>query len=65
VRWYQRDPLSGQDVVDLLAGRDVAVNRSTIYRWVQKFGAELTKWTERHLRRARVDWHVPSRRITA
>ena len=29
-----------------------------MYRWVQKFGPELTKRTEKHLRRASVDWHV-------
>ncbi|MEL7389112.1 MAG: IS6 family transposase [Pseudomonadota bacterium] len=58
VRWYLRYPLSYQDVVDLLAERDVVVDRSTVYRWVQKFGPELTKRTEKHLRRARVDWHV-------
>ena len=47
-----------QDVVHLLAERDVAIDRSTVYRWVQKFGPELTKRTEKHLRRASVDWHV-------
>jgi IS6 family transposase len=28
------------------------------HRWVQKFGPELTKRTEKHLHRASVDWHV-------
>ncbi len=32
VRWYIRDPLSCQDVVDLLAERGVSVDRSTVYR---------------------------------
>jgi len=58
VRWCPRYPLSYQDVVDLLAERDVAVDRSTVFRWVQKFGPEVTKRTEKHLRRASVDWHV-------
>ncbi|MDO6731814.1 IS6 family transposase [Marinovum sp. 2_MG-2023] len=58
VRWYLRYPLSYQDVVDLLAERDATFDRSTIYRWVQKIGPELTKRTEKHLRRASVDWHV-------
>jgi IS6 family transposase len=34
------------------------MDRSTVYRWAQKFGLELTKRTEKHLRRANVDWHV-------
>ncbi|MFZ7091229.1 IS6 family transposase [Primorskyibacter sp. 2E233] len=58
VRWYLRFPLSYQDVVDLLAERGITVDRSTVYRWVQKFGPELSKRTEAHLRRASVDWHV-------
>ena len=48
VRWYLRYPLSYQDVVDLLAERGINVDRSTVYRWVQKFGPELTKRTEKH-----------------
>ena len=58
VRWYLRFPLSCQDVVDLLAERGIEVDRSTVFRWVQKFGPELTKRTEMHLRHASVDWHV-------
>lgn len=42
-----------------------AVDRSTVYRWVQKFGPELTNRTEKYLRRASVNWHVPTRQITA
>ena len=48
----------GHDVADLLAERGITVDRSTVYRWVQKFGPELTRLTEKHLRRASVDWHV-------
>ena len=45
VRWYLRYPLSYQDVVDLLAERGITVDRLTIYRWVIKFGLEITKRT--------------------
>lgn len=65
MRWYLRYPLSYQDVVDLLAERVISVNRSTVYRWLQKFGPELTKRTEKHLRRASVDWHVDETYIRA
>ncbi|WP_233494865.1 hypothetical protein [Ruegeria sp. A3M17] len=58
VRWYRRYPLSYQDVVDLPSERCVEVDRSTVFCWVQKFSPELTKRTEKHLRRASVDWHV-------
>lgn len=58
MRWYLRYPLSYQDVVDLLAERGIRIDRSTVYRWVIKFGPEITKRTEKHLRRASLDWHV-------
>ena len=58
MRWYLRFPLSYQDVADLLAERSIPVDRSAVYRSVQKFGPESTKRTEKHLRRASVDWHV-------
>ena len=32
-RWYLRYPKYYQDVVDLLAERDVADDRSTVFRW--------------------------------
>jgi IS6 family transposase len=41
-----------------MAEHGITVDRSTVYRWVVKFGPELTKRTEKHLRRASVGWHV-------
>lgn len=58
VQWYLRFPLPYQDVIDLPSERGRSVDRSTAYRWVQKFGLELTKRTERHLCRSSVDWQV-------
>src|SRR5436309_13836663 len=37
VRWYVRYRLSYADVVEWLAERGIAVERSTVYRWVQRF----------------------------
>src|SRR5215211_1105410 len=37
VRWYVRYRLSCADVVEWFAERGLIVNRSTIYRWVQRF----------------------------
>jgi len=37
VRWYARYRLSYADVVEWLAERGVTVDRSTVYRWVQRF----------------------------
>ena len=51
-------PLSYQDVADLLGERGVDVDRSTVFRWVQKLGPELAKRTEGHLQRASLNWHA-------
>ncbi len=37
VRWYARYRLSYADVVEWLAERGISVDRSTVYRWVQRF----------------------------
>jgi transposase-like protein len=37
VRWYVRFRLSYADVVEWFAERGLMVERSTIYRWVQRF----------------------------
>lgn len=55
---YLRYPLSYQDVADLAAERGLGVNSSTVFRWVQTFGPELSKRAERHLSRTSLNWHV-------
>lgn len=55
---YLRYPLSYQDVADLLGERGNDVDRSIVFRWVQKFGPELAKTTERYLHRSSQNWHV-------
>ena len=37
IRWYVRYRLSYADVAEWLAERGVMVDRSTVYRWVQRF----------------------------
>src|SRR5690348_15109820 len=37
VRWYLRYRLSLADVVEWLAERGITIERSTVYRWVQRF----------------------------
>lgn len=37
VRWYVRYRLSYADVVEWFAERGLSVDRSTVYRWVQRF----------------------------
>jgi transposase, IS6 family len=43
VRWYLRFGLSYRDVEELLTERDVQVDHTTVYRWVQRFTALLAE----------------------
>src|SRR3954452_2825560 len=58
VRWYLQFPVSYRDLERMLADRGVAVDHTTMYRWVQRFAPELEKRARRHLRPCRGPWHV-------
>ncbi len=58
VRWYVRYRLSYADVTEWLAERGIVVDRSTVYRWVQRFlplFAEATKPSKRYLQQTLKD----------
>ncbi len=58
VRWYLQFPISYRDLERMLADRGVAVDHTTMYRWVQHFAPELEKRMRRHLRPCRGPWYV-------
>ncbi|MBV8993244.1 MAG: IS6 family transposase, partial [Pseudonocardiales bacterium] len=43
VRWYCRYGVSYRDLEEMLTERGVAVDHTTIYRWVQRYAPELDK----------------------
>ena len=49
VRWYLRYTLSDRDVEALLRERGVAVDHTTVFRWVQRYAPELDKRCRPHL----------------
>ena len=49
VRWYLMFPVSYRDLELMLADRGVAVDHSTIFRWIQAYAAELEKRLRPHL----------------
>ena len=55
VRWYCRYPISYRDLETMMTERGVAVDHSTIYRWVQHFAPEMEK-------RLRWQWRRPQSR---
>ena len=50
VRWYLRYLLSLRDVEELLEERGWAVDHTTVWRWVQRYGPELQQRLRRHLK---------------
>lgn len=53
-----RFSLSYRDVEELLAERGVAVDHSTIWRWVQRYAPELEQRLRRHLKPTNRSWRV-------
>ena len=52
VRWYCRYAVSYRDLEAMMTERGVAVDHTTIYRWVQRFAPEIEK-------RLRWQWRRP------
>jgi transposase, IS6 family len=50
VRWYLRYSLSLRDVEELLAEPGLSADHTTIWRSVQRYGAELVQRLRRHLK---------------
>ena len=58
VRWYPRYRLSYADVAEWLAERGFAVDRTAIYRWVQRFLPLFGVAARRHRKRVGEKWRV-------
>ena len=58
VRWYFRYSLSYRDLKEMAAERGLKLERSTICRWVQELGSELTKRVKPWLKLTRSSWRV-------
>ena len=58
VRWYVRYRLSYADVVEWFAERGLTVDRSTVYRWVQRFLPLFQEAVRPHRRPVGTKWRV-------
>ena len=50
VRWYLQVPISHRDLERRLADRSVAVDHTTLFRWIQAYAPELDRRLRPHLR---------------
>ena len=58
VRWYLMFPISYRDLELMLLDRGVAVDHSTIFRWIQAYASELEKRIRPHLQLSNGSWRV-------
>jgi len=58
VRWYLMFPISYRDLDLMLADRGMAVDHTTIFRWIQAYAVALEKRIRPHLRSCNGSWRV-------
>lgn len=58
LRWYLAFAVSDRDLSLMLSDRAVAVDHTTLFRWVQAYAASLEKRLRRHLRPNTGSWRV-------
>jgi transposase-like protein len=58
VRWYLRYPLSYRDLEEMMAERGLAVDHSTVARWVLHYGPILNDRIRREMRHPNRSWRV-------
>jgi transposase-like protein len=58
VRWYLQFPISYRDLEGMLSDRGVAVDHTTLHRWIQAYAPELDKRIRPHLRMTTGPWRV-------
>jgi transposase-like protein len=58
VRWYLRFSLSYRDLEELMAERNLAVDHTTVWRWVQRYAPELNRRVRRELRQTGRSWRA-------
>lgn len=58
VRWYLRYSLSYRDLEEMMLERDLKIDHTTIFRWVQAYGPEIDKRCRPYLRPTNDSWRV-------
>ena len=58
LRWYLAFPVSYRGLAAMLSDRGVAVDHTTLFRWVQAYAAELEHRVRHHLRSCTGSWRV-------
>lgn len=65
LRWYLAFPINYRDLASMLLDRGVAVDHTTLFRWVQAYAVKLEQGVRRHLRPCTGSWRVDETYIRA
>ncbi|GHO63423.1 IS6 family transposase [Ktedonobacter sp. SOSP1-52] len=58
VRWYLQHALSYRDLEEMMFERDLHIDHTTIFRWVQQYAPEIEKRCRPHLKACNDSWKV-------
>ena len=58
VRWYLRYSLSYRDMEEIMQERGLAVDHSTVFRWVQRYAPEISKRIRPHLKMSGASFRI-------
>jgi len=58
VRWYLRFSLSYRDLEEIMAERNLAVDHTTLWRWVQRYAPELNRRVRPELKPTGTSWRA-------
>jgi transposase-like protein len=58
VHWHVRFSLSLRDLEELMAERGLAVDHTSIWRWIRAYGPELYRRLRGELKRKSSTWHM-------
>jgi IS6 family transposase len=58
LRWYLAFPISYRDLASMLSDRGVAVDHTTLFRWIQAYAGTLEQRIRRHLLPCTGSWRV-------
>src|SRR5215218_10792040 len=58
VRWYLTFPISYRDLELMLQDRDVDVDHTTVFRWIQAYAPGIEKRIRPHLQPSSGSWRV-------
>src|SRR5947209_210242 len=58
VRWYLRYSLSYRDLTEIMCERNLSIDPSTIWRWMQRYAPELNERIRRELKPTNGSWRT-------